>query len=77
MSRYLYLVRHGEQVDAEFGLPEGPLSDRGRQQAAQVADRLSGITLMPPMPHPSRERWTLPPSSPSGWGFRKPLLVLS
>ncbi len=45
MSRYLYLVRHGEQVDAEFGLPEGPLSDRGRQQAAQVADRLSGITF--------------------------------
>jgi hypothetical protein len=29
MSRYLYLVRHGEQVDAEFGLPEGPLSDKG------------------------------------------------
>ena len=45
MSRYLYLVRHGEQVDAEFGLPEGPLSGRGRQQAAQVADRLSGITF--------------------------------
>jgi broad specificity phosphatase PhoE len=45
MSRYLYLVRHGEQVDAEFGLPEGPLSDRGRLQAAQVADRLSGISF--------------------------------
>lgn len=45
MSRYLYLVRHGEQVDAEFGLPEGPLSDRGREQAARVADRLSGINF--------------------------------
>jgi len=33
MSRYLYLVRHGEQVDAEFGLPDGPLSERGREQA--------------------------------------------
>ncbi len=26
MSRYLYLVRHGEQQDAEHGLPDGPLS---------------------------------------------------
>lgn len=45
MSRYLYLVRHGEQVDAEFGLPEGPLSGRGRTQASLVADRLSRVTF--------------------------------
>jgi probable phosphoglycerate mutase len=38
-------VRHGEQVDAEFGLPDGPLSDRGRAQALHVADRLSTITF--------------------------------
>jgi probable phosphoglycerate mutase len=43
MSRYLYLVRHGEQVDAEFGLPEGPLSERGREQAALIADRLREV----------------------------------
>ena len=43
MSRYVYLVRHGEQVDAEFGLPDGPLSERGRAQAVHLADRLSGI----------------------------------
>ena len=43
MSRYLYLVRHGEQVDAEFGLPDGPLSERGRAQALHLADRLSRI----------------------------------
>ena len=43
MSRYLYLVRHGEQVDAEFGLPEGPLSDKGRQQAQLVAHRLRDV----------------------------------
>jgi len=43
MSRYLYLVRHGEQVDAEFGLPEGPLSERGRQQAQLIADRLRDV----------------------------------
>lgn len=45
MSRYLYLVRHGEQVDAEFGLPEGPLSERGREQARLIAQRLHGVTF--------------------------------
>jgi len=43
VSRYLYLVRHGEQVDQEFGLPEGPLSDRGLEQATRIADRLGAI----------------------------------
>lgn len=43
MSRYLYLVRHGEQVDAEFGLPEGPLSDKGVEQAQLVARRLREV----------------------------------
>ena len=33
MSHYLYLVRHGEQQDAEHGLPDGPLSPRGVRQA--------------------------------------------
>ena len=28
MAHYLYLVRHGEQQDAEHGLPDGPLSRR-------------------------------------------------
>jgi probable phosphoglycerate mutase len=43
MSRYLYLVRHGEQQDAEYGLPDGPLSARGQRQAKLIADRLSGV----------------------------------
>ena len=43
MSRYLYLVRHGEQVDAEFGLPDGPLSPRGKRQGELIAERLSGV----------------------------------
>ncbi len=43
MSRYLYLVRHGEQVDAEFGLPEGPLSDKGVEQAQLIARRLREV----------------------------------
>jgi probable phosphoglycerate mutase len=43
MSRYLYLVRHGEQVDAEHGLPDGPLSARGKRQAKLISKRLSGV----------------------------------
>lgn len=45
MSQYLYLVRHGEQQDAEHGLPDGPLSPRGRRQATLIAERLSGLPL--------------------------------
>ncbi len=45
VSRYLYLVRHGEQVDAEYGLPEGPLSPRGQRQARLIAERLSGVAF--------------------------------
>lgn len=43
MSHFLYLVRHGEQQDAEHGLPDGPLSGRGTRQAQLIADRLSGV----------------------------------
>jgi probable phosphoglycerate mutase len=45
MGHYLYLVRHGEQQDAEYGLEDGPLSPRGIRQARAIADRLSGIPL--------------------------------
>jgi broad specificity phosphatase PhoE len=43
MSHYLYLVRHGEQQDAEYGLPDGKLSARGMRQAEAIATRLSGV----------------------------------
>ncbi|MET4781979.1 histidine phosphatase family protein [Glaciihabitans sp. UYNi722] len=43
MSHFIYLVRHGEQRDAEHGMPDGPLSARGQRQAKLVADRLSGV----------------------------------
>jgi serine/threonine-protein phosphatase PGAM5 len=43
MSHYLYLVRHGEHQDAEHGLRDGTLSERGKRQAMLIADRLSGI----------------------------------
>ena len=43
MAHYLYLVRHGEQQDAEHGLPDGPLSPKGQRQPRAIADRLGGV----------------------------------
>ena len=43
MPHYLYLVRHGEQQDAEHGMPDGPLSPRGKRQATLIAERLGGV----------------------------------
>lgn len=43
MAHYVYLVRHGEQQDAEYGLPDGPLSPRGIRQARAIAERLGGV----------------------------------
>jgi len=45
VTHYIYLVRHGEHQDAEYGLSDGPLSPRGRRQASLLADRLSGIAF--------------------------------
>lgn len=39
----LFLVRHGEQQDAEWGVADGPLSPRGVRQATAVAERLGGV----------------------------------
>jgi probable phosphoglycerate mutase len=43
VPHYLYLVRHGEQQDAEHGLDDGPLSSRGKRQAQLIAERLGGV----------------------------------
>jgi probable phosphoglycerate mutase len=45
VTHFIYLVRHGEHLDAEHGLTDGPLSPRGQRQAAAIADRLSGVPL--------------------------------
>ena len=42
MSHNIILVRHGEQIDAEHGVIDSPLSERGHAQAAAVGRRLSG-----------------------------------
>lgn len=43
MSHYVYLVRHGEQRDAEHGVVDSPLSERGRRQSELLAERLRGV----------------------------------
>ena len=45
MSQYIYLVRHGEQQDAQHGMPDGPLSARGRRQAELLAERIGGLPI--------------------------------
>ena len=52
MPHHLYLVRHGEQQDAQYGLPDGPLSPRGIRQAQAIAERLGGV--------PFTGAWTSP-----------------
>ncbi len=43
MAHTLYRVRHDEQLDAEHGVDDGPLSPRGQRQARALADRLGGV----------------------------------
>ncbi|MEO7146745.1 MAG: histidine phosphatase family protein [Terrimesophilobacter sp.] len=43
MSHFLYLVRHGEQQDADQGMPDGLLSTRGKRQARAIARRLADV----------------------------------
>lgn len=45
MMHTLLLVRHGEQLDAEHGIVDGPLSPRGVRQAQALADRLGGLQI--------------------------------
>ena len=45
MNHVLYLARLGEQEGAEFGVPDGLLSERGVNQASALADRLADVPL--------------------------------
>ena len=54
MTQYLYLVRHGEHLDASHGLSDGPLSPRGVRQAELLADRLGGVPFTSAWHAPSK-----------------------
>lgn len=43
VPHFLYLVRHGEHRDAEHGVDDGPLSERGLRQAKAIGRRLRGV----------------------------------
>ncbi len=45
MPHTLLLVRHGEQLDAEHGVIDGPLSPRGLAQAEALGQRLAGLHI--------------------------------
>ena len=57
MTHSVILVRHGEHVDAEHGVLEGPLSPRGNQQADLLAARLSGLTIDSLWHSPLKQTW--------------------
>jgi probable phosphoglycerate mutase len=57
MTHTLLLVRHGEQLDAEHGVVDGPLSPRGVRQAQALADRLSGLDITNVWHSPLERAW--------------------
>jgi probable phosphoglycerate mutase len=57
MTHTLLLVRHGEQLDAEHGVIDGPLSPRGVRQAQALADRLSGLDITNAWHSPLERAW--------------------
>jgi serine/threonine-protein phosphatase PGAM5 len=57
MTHTLLLVRHGEQLDAEHGVIDGPLSPRGVRQAQALADRLSGLEITNTWHSPLERAW--------------------
>lgn len=57
MTHTLLLVRHGEQLDAEHGVIDGPLSPRGVRQAQALADRLSGLEIANIWHSPLERAW--------------------
>lgn len=57
MPHTVILVRHGEHVDAEHGVLDGPLSSRGLQQANLLAARLAGLKIDAMWHSPLKQTW--------------------
>jgi probable phosphoglycerate mutase len=57
MPHTLILARHGQHVDAEHGVLDGPLSPRGHQQAQLLAHRLAGLKIDGMWHSPLQQTW--------------------
>lgn len=57
MAHNIILVRHGEQLDAEHGVIDGPLSPRGIAQAQAVGRRLADVEFSHVWHSPLERAW--------------------
>lgn len=57
MAHNIILVRHGEHLDAEHGVIDGPLSPRGVLQAQALAERISGLGISHIYHSPLERAW--------------------
>jgi serine/threonine-protein phosphatase PGAM5 len=57
MAHNIILVRHGEHLDAEHGVIDGPLSERGIAQAEAVGKRLAGMDISTIWHSPLERAW--------------------
>lgn len=57
MAHNIILVRHGEHLDAEHGVIDGPLSPRGVLQAQALAERISGLEISHIYHSPLERAW--------------------
>lgn len=57
MAHNLILIRHGEHLDAEHGVIDGPLSPRGIAQAEAVGARLAGMNISEIWHSPLERAW--------------------
>jgi serine/threonine-protein phosphatase PGAM5 len=57
MAHNIIMVRHGEQLDAEHGVIDGPLSKRGIAQAEAVGRRLAQVQFTHVWHSPLERAW--------------------